>query len=175
MSAYGLVAAFETKGEVLRAAQAAYRAGYRRMDAYTPVPVEGLAEALGHKGDWMPLIVLLGGIAGGVGGYFMQWYAMAVFYPLNIGGRPFHSWPMFIPIAFELTVLTAALCGVFGLLLLNGLPRYHHPIFGAPGIERATADRFFLCLERTDPQWDEEGARRFLEGLHPAQIVEAPQ
>lgn len=175
MSAYGLVAAFDSKEEVVRAAKAAYGAGYRKMDAYTPVPVDGLAEALGHEGTWMPLLVLSGGIVGGVGGYFMQWYAMAYFYPLNIGGRPLNSWPMFIPITFELTVLTAALCGVFGMLLLNGLPRYHHPIFGTPGIERATVDRYFLCLESADARWDEAGTRRFLEELHPAEIMETPR
>ncbi len=175
MNTYGLVAAFNTKEEVVRAAEAAHREGYRKMDAYTPVPVDGLAEALGRKGTRMPLIVLTGGIAGGIGGYLMQWYAMAFFYPLNIGGRPFNSWPMFIPITFELMVLTAALCGVFGMLLLNGLPRFHHPIFNTPGIERATVDRFFLCIERADAHWDDVNTRRFLEGLHPAQIVETPR
>lgn len=175
MNAYGLVAAFDTKEEVVRAAQAAHRAGYRKMDAYTPVPVDGLAEALGRKGTWMPLIVLVGGIGGGVVGFFMQWYAMGFFYPLNIGGRPFNSWPMFIPITFELTVLTAALCGVFGMLLLNGLPRFHHPIFSTPGIERATVDRFFLCIESADPHWNDEGTRRFLEELRPAEIMETPR
>ena len=171
---YGLVAAFQTGEDLRRAAAAAHERGYRRMDAYSPVAVEGLAEAMGRKGTAMPLIVLLGGIAGGVTGFFMQWYAMGPFYPLNIGGRPFNSWPMFIPIAFELTVLFAASAGVFGMLFLNGLPRLHHPIFKTPGIERATQDRFFLCLERADPLWDQADTRRFLEGLNALEIVETP-
>jgi hypothetical protein len=169
---YGLAAMFETPEALRAAAQQAYQAGYRRMDAYSPIPIEGLAQALGHKSTKLPLIVLLGGIAGGAGGYFMQWYSMAIDYPLNIGGRPFHSWPMFIPITFELTVLSGALCGVFGMLFLNGLPRLHHPIFKAPEIERATLDRFFLCIEASDPRWSCESARWFLESLHPARIIE---
>ncbi len=146
------------------------------MDAYSPVPIEGLAEKLGNRRKTiMPLIVLLGGIAGGTGGYFMQWFSMTVDYPYNIGGRPFHSWPMFIPVTFELTVLCAALAGVFGMLFLNGLPRYHHPIFAAPGIERATVDQYFLCIEASDERWNLEGTRRFLEGTHAAEIVEVPR
>ena len=160
---HGLLAVFDSAEALLAAATRAYAAGYRRMDAYTPVPVDGLAQALGRKKTIMPLIFLLGGIAGGTGGYFMQWYSMTIDYPYNIGGRPFHSWPMFIPVTFELTVLAAALSGVLGMLYLNGLPRLRHPIFGAPGIERATLDRFVLCIETTDPKWDREGTRRFLE------------
>lgn len=172
---YGLAAAFDSPEAVLRAAGAAHRAGYRQMDAYSPVPVDGLAEALGRGKTKIPLLVLLGGIAGGGGGYFMQWYAMAVFYPLNIGGRPFNSWPMFIPITFEMTVLAAALSGVCGMLLLNGFPRLHHPIFKTPGIERATVDRFYLCIEQRDPCWQREGTRRFLESLDPLEVVETPR
>lgn len=173
---YGLVARFDTPEALLVACRFAYQAGYRRMDAYSPVPVEGVAEAIGKKPTRIPLIMLLGGIAGGVGGYFMQWFSMAYDYPFNIGGRPFHSWPMFIPITFELTVLCSALSGVFGMLFLNGLPRLHHPIFKAPGIERATLDRYFLCLEAADPLWDLEKTGSFLrDTLRSHQVVEVPR
>ena len=175
-TSYGLLASFDTPEALLTACRFAYRAGYRKMDAYSPVPVDGVAEAIGKKGTKIPLIVLLGGIAGGSGGYFMQWFSMTYDYPFNIGGRPFHSWPMFIPVTFELTVLSAALCGVFGMLLLNGLPRLHHPIFKAPGIERATLDKFFLCLESSDPLWELEKTRRFLEDtLRSHHVVEVPR
>ena len=174
---WGLAARFDSEETLKAAADAAYLAGYRRMDAYSPVPIEGLAEKLGRgRKTAMPLIVLLGGIVGGTSGYFMQWYSMTVDYPYNIGGRPFHSWPMFIPVTFELTVLCAALAGVFGMLFLNGLPRFHHPIFGAPGIERASIDRYFLCIEAADPKWNLEETRRFLEEeLHASETVEVPR
>ena len=173
---WGLAARFDTEEALLEATKAAYLAGYRKMDAHSPVPVEGLAQALGRRKTIMPLIVLLGGIAGGLAGYFMQWYSMVVDYPYNIGGRPFHSWPSFIPVTFELTVLCAALAGTFGMLFLNGLPRYHHPIFGAPGIERATVDRYFLCIEAADPKWGLEETRRYLQDeLGAAEVVEVPR
>lgn len=159
---YGLVARFDTPGALLDATKKAHAAGYRCMDAYTPLPVEGLAEAMGRKGTVMPLIMLLGGITGGVTAYFTQWYSAVVDYPFNIGGRPFHSWVSFIPITFEFTVLLSAISGVFGMLFLNGLPRLNHPIFNARGIERASIDSFFLCIESTDPKWDVDGTRRFL-------------
>ena len=170
---YGLVAEFEHHEELLEATGTAHRAGYRRMDCFAPFPVEGLPEALGRKRSRMPAIFLTGGILGGAGAYFMEWYANVISYPLNIGGRPFHSWPSFIPITFELTVLGAALAGFFGSLALNGLPRLHHPIFGVPGFERASVDRFFLCIEAADPQFDPAGTRRFLESLHPSRVEEA--
>lgn len=173
---WGLAARFGSEDALLEATKAAYLAGYRKMDAYSPVPVEGLAQALGHRRTIMPLIVLLGGIAGGVGGYFMQWYSMVVDYPYNVGGRPFHSWPSFIPVTFELTVLCAAIAGVFGMLFLNGLPRFHHPIFATPGIERATVDQYFLCIESRDDQWNAEATRRYLQDeLHAAEVVEVPR
>ncbi len=174
MNAYGTLARFESPAALVAATRAAREAGYRRMDAYTPVPVEGLPEALGRKGTAMPLIVLLGGIAGGTGGFFMQWFAATVDYPFNIGGRPFNSWPMFIPVTFELTVLCAALAGVFGMLALNGLPRLHHPIFKAPGIERATTDGYFLCIEAKDDLWRQEETPRFLYRHGAAEVMEAP-
>ena len=173
---YGLTGAFGTGEELVEATRQAYEAGYRRMDAYTPIPVDGLAEALGRRGTVMPLIVLCGGVMGGVTGWFMQWFSATIDYPFNVGGRPFNSWPMFIPIIFELTVLFAAVSGVLGMLFLNGLPRLHHPIFAAQGIERATVDRFYLCIEAADPRWDRQGTRQFLEaGLKAQNVVEVPR
>lgn len=170
---YGTRAAFENGEALVEAARKAYAAGYRKMDAYSPVPVEGLAEAMGRRGTVMPLIVLGGGIASGFTAWFVQWYSAVHDYPLNIGGRPFNSWPMFIPIIFEMTVLFAAVSGVLGMLFLNGLPRLNHPIFAAPGIERATVDGYFLCLEAADPLWDLELTRRFLvDKLHSADVAE---
>ena len=175
-SLYGSVASFETPAALLAATRAAHAAGYRHMDAYTPVPVDGLAQALGRRKTRMPLVFLLGGIAGGTGGYFMQWFSMAVDYPYNIGGRPFHSWPMFIPVTFELTVLLSAISGVLGMLYFNGLPRLHHPIFKAANIERATVDRFVLCIESADPKWDRAGTRLFLENeAHARDVSEVEQ
>lgn len=173
---YGLAGAFNTGEELVEAMRKTHEAGYRKMDAYTPVPVDGLAEAMGRRGTAMPLIVLLGGVTGGFTGWFMQWFSATYDYPFNVGGRPFNSWPMFIPIIFELTVLFAAISGVLGMLFLNGLPRLNHPIFAANGIERATVDRFYLCIEAADPRWDREGTRRFLEGeLKAENVVEVPR
>jgi hypothetical protein len=140
------------------------------MDAYTPFPVHGLADALGLQRNWMPYIVLLGAIVGGVGGYFLQYYAQAIDYPIIVGGRPPNSWPAYIPITFESAVLTAAIMGVLGMLALNGLPMPYHPVFNAPRFELATGDRFFLCIMGTAPKFDPEETQRFLEGLKPQSI-----
>jgi hypothetical protein len=162
---YGLLAEFETTEQLLEAVHAAYAAGYRRMDSYTPFPVHGLAEAMGVTKTRLPLIVLLGGIAGGVLGYLMQYYLMAVDYPLNIGGRPLHSWPAFIPVTFELTILGAATSAVLGMLALNGLPRPHHPLFNVPEFGLATQHLLFFCIEATDPNFDLVRTEQFLRSL----------
>ena len=172
---FGLMAVFKEHDRVLEAARAAYEHGYRHMDAFTPFPVEGLAEALGRPPTVLPLIVLLGGIVGGLSGYLMQWYALAVDYPLNVGGRPFNSWPAYIPITFELTVLGAALSAMIGMLALNQLPQPHHPVFNAPSFGRASVDRFFLCIEAADPIFNLAGTRRFLENLRPEAVEEVRQ
>jgi len=171
---YGLSAEFQTHEELIRAAEKAYQCGFRKMDGYAPFPVEGLAEALGKK-NRIPLLVLLGGIAGGVGAYYMQWYANAISYPINIGGRPIHSWPAFVPITFELTVLSAALVAFVACLALSGLPRLHHPMFNLPQFERASQDRFFLCIETTDPRFDRQKTHEFLATLQPLLIAEGPK
>lgn len=171
---YGLLAEFSTPEELMHAAEEAYDAGFRKMDGYAPFPVDGLAEALGKK-NRLPLLVLIGGIIGGVGAYFMQWYANAVSYPLNIGGRPIHSWPSFIPITFELTVLCAGLTAFFASFALNGLPRPHHPLFGVPEFDRASQDRFFLCIEARDRKFHPKGTRTFLQSLNPLSITEVPE
>jgi hypothetical protein len=169
---YGLMAEFENHEALVEAAGRAYAEGYRKLDAYAPFPVHGLSEALGRRRTAVPLIVLLSGMTGGLGGYFMQWYAMRVDYPFNIGGRPLHSWPAFIPITFELTVLCGALSAIIGMLVLNRLPEPYHPVFNVPEFRRASLDRFFLCIEAADPKFDPAGTRVFLEGLRPQSVKE---
>ncbi|HEU4342657.1 MAG TPA: DUF3341 domain-containing protein [Candidatus Binatia bacterium] len=169
---YGLMAEFENPQDLVDAARRARAEGYRKMDAYTPFPVEGLADALELGSTRVPLIVLIGGLIGASLGYFMQYYLMAVDYPVNVGGRPYNSWPAFIPVTFEMTVLVAGLSAVLGMLGLNGLPMPYHPVFNVPRFALATRDRFFLCIEATDPRFDREGTRRFLERLLPRVVVE---
>ncbi len=164
-SIYGLMAEFDNPTSLVAATSRAYSEGYRQMDAYSPFPIEELSEALGFRWSGVPLIVLIGGLVGCLGGYLLQYYIAAIYWPVNVGGRPFNSWPMFIPVTFELTVLCAALFGFFGMLALNGLPKPHHPVFNAPRFEFASRDRFFLCIEATDPKFDQAATRGFLESL----------
>jgi hypothetical protein len=171
---HGLMAEFETAQQILDATRQAREAGYRDMDAYTPYTVEGLSAELGLPRTRVPFVVLVAGIVGASVGFFMQWYTMAVDYPFNVGGRPFNSWPVFVPIAFEVTVLVAAFGALFGMLFLNGLPRPYHPVFNVPRFERASQDRFFLCIEAIDPKFDLAETRRFLLETHPAEIMEVP-
>ncbi|MDQ3907178.1 MAG: DUF3341 domain-containing protein [Acidobacteriota bacterium] len=169
---YGLMAEFGGPQELLDAARRAREAGYRCMEAYTPFPVEEISEVIGARRLWIPLIVLVGGICGGLGGFFMEYYASALHYPLNIGGRPLWSWPAWIPITFELTVLVAALSGALGMLAINGLPQPYHPVFNVERFKLATQNRFFLCVESADPKFDREATRDFLAGLRPREVFD---
>lgn len=173
---YGLMVEFLEPDDVVRAAHEAYQAGYRKMDAYSPFPIEELSEALGrHKGGRLPFIVFGGGVTGLLAGLGLEYYASVISYPMNIGGRPFASWPAFIPPAFETTVLFAAFAAVFGMIILNGLPMPYHPVFNVPQFAHASRDRFFLCIEATDPKFDLAATRHFLEALEPKAIYEVDE
>jgi hypothetical protein len=169
---YGVLAEFASAEALLNAARKARAEGHRRIEAYSPFPIEGLADAIGMHRNWVPPIVLAGGLAGGIGGYFMQWYSAVLSYPINSGGKPPHSWPEFIPVTFELTILIAALAGVAGMLLLNGLPRLYHPIFNVREFDLASRNRFFLCLRAGEPNF--ASARNFLHELHPLGLWDVP-
>jgi hypothetical protein len=169
---HGLMAEFGTPTALVHAAEQARLAGYRQMDAYTPIPIEELNEALGLRRTRLPRLVFLGGLFGGLAGYGLEYWSQAMAYPMNIGGRPYHSWPHFIPVAFETTVLGAALTCFVGMWALNKLPQPYHPVFNVPEFARASLDRFFLCIESTDPKFDREETARFLQTLHPVGVSE---
>ena len=169
---YGLMAEFPDLPALLHATREAHEAGYRHLDTYTPFPVEELGEMLDGHHSRLPLIVLIGGIVGGIGGYALQYWTSVIDYPINVGGRPFFSWPSFLPITFETTVLVAAATTVLGLLALNGLPMPYHPVFNVPQFALATREKFFLCIEATDPQFDLTETRRFLESLEALSVAE---
>jgi Protein of unknown function (DUF3341) len=166
------MAEFETPAALVEAATKARLAGYRRMDAYSPIPIEELDEALDLRRTRLPLLVLLGGIIGGIGGFGLQVWVSAVAYPMNIGGRPLISWPQFIPVMFETTVLGAALTAFFGMWALNKLPQPYHPVFNVDAFSRASSDRFFLVIETADPRFDRSATWRFLETMHPVGVSE---
>jgi hypothetical protein len=169
---YGVMAEFDSAHQLLHAAEQVRDAGYQHMDAYAPFPVEGLTEALGLPRNKVALITLFGGLCGGLGGFGFEYWVNVISYPMNIAGRPLNSWPAFIPVTFELTVLGAALSAVFGMIALNGLPRPHHPVFNVNRFLRASNDRFFICIEATDPKFQLADTARFLEGLHPQHVTE---
>jgi hypothetical protein len=169
---YGVMAEFADPTSAVAAAQKVHDAGYRRIDAYSPYPVEELIHAIGLKRSVMPLLVLLGGLTGLVAGYGLEYWAAVIEYPMNIGGRPMHSWPAFIPPAYETTILFASLTAVFGMIAVNGLPQPYHPVFNVPAFARASRDRFFVCIEATDPKFDRALTLRFLEGLGPVSVSE---
>ena len=162
---YGLMAEFESPMALVRAANEAREAGYRRMDAYSPMPIEELHEALGLPETKLPFVVLGGGLTGALAGYGLQYWASTIAYPFNVGGRPLHSWPAFIVPTFETTILFSALAAVFGMIFLNGLPMPYHPVFNGKRFAMASRDRFFLCIESDDPKFQEHETRRFLESL----------
>jgi hypothetical protein len=169
---YGVMGEFGTPEELIHAVEKIREAGYRRVNAYSPFPVEGLSEALGLKRNMVPLICLIGGLTGGLGGFFFQYWVAVITYPLNVGGRPLNSWPAFIPVTFELTILGAALSAVFGMLALNKLPQPHHPVFNVPRFTHASADRFFVCIEAKDPKFDIADSARLLQEVHAHHITE---
>ena len=172
---YGILAELPDAKALLAAAGEAREAGWAGIEAYSPFPVEGLAETLGPPASRLPLFVLLGGILGGLGGFFLQWYSAVVSYPINVGGRPLNSWPEFIPVTFEMTVLFAALAAIVSMVVGSGLPRLRHPLFDAPHFDLATRNRFFLCLRGDAPGFDTKRAHGFLESLRPLRVIEVPE
>ena len=171
---YGILAEFDSSTDLVYATKAAYAAGYRKMDAYSPFPIEEASEALGFHKSRVPLIVLLGGLLGGLSGFGLQYWINVISYPLNIGGKPYDSWPAFIVPTFEMTILFAGLSGVFGMFALNGLPMPYHPLFNVDRFSAVTRDKFFLCVEAADPKFDLVDTQRFMENLKPVSISEVP-
>ncbi len=168
---YGVMAEFDNPSDLVAAARTTYEAGYRRINGYSPYPIEELSEAIGFTRTSLPLIVLIGGIIGGLGGFFMQYWMEVIDYPLNVGGKPLNSWPAFIPITFESTVLCAAFAAVFGMLALNKLPQPYHPVFNAPNFAQATRDRFFFVIEANDPKFKHDEVLQFMKQLEGARDV----
>ena len=174
-SPWGLMAEFATADELLAAARSLRAAGYRHLEAYSPFEIEGLADAIGFERDNVSLYTFIGALAGGIGGYFMQWYSAVVDYPVNIAGRPFNSWPMFVPVTFEMAVLFGAFAAVIAGLGGSGLPKLRHPVFNVPDFDLATRNRFFLCLRSDDPAFDAERAPQQLDELKPLRRMEVPR
>ena len=171
---YGLMAEFDDVNSAIAAARKTYAAGYRKIDAYAPFPVEELSEAIGFHKNGVALICLIGGLLGCTGAYTLQWWINTISYPINIGGRPFHSWPSFIIVTFEMTILFSGLSAVFGMLSLNGLPMPYHPVFNVPQFDAASRDRFFVIIFSSDKNYDAARTRQFLEGLSPLSVAEVP-
>ena len=171
---YGLMAEFETPTQLVNACKAAYAEGYRDMDAYSPFPIEEASEAIGFHKTAVPLVTLVGGVLGGLSGFALQYWINVIAYPLNIGGKPYNSWPAFIVPTFEMTILFAGITGMFGMFALNGLPQPYHPVFNVDQFSQVTRDRFFLCVEATDPKFDLTGTHQFMERLKPLSISEVP-
>ncbi len=172
---YGLMAEFSDPSALVSAARKTREAGYVRIDAYTPYPIEELDEAIGIHHTRLPMIALIGGIVGGLAGFGLQYWTSVIDYPINVGGRPLFSWPAFIPVAFECTILGAALSAVFGMLGLNGLPQPYHPVFNVPRFALASRDRFFLCIEAADPNFDADETWSFLSRLQPRQVSQVDE
>jgi hypothetical protein len=171
---FGLMAEFAEPEQVVAATAQAYKAGYRRMDAYAPYAVEGLAEAMGFTRNRVPLCVLCGGLTGAATAIVMMWFSGTIHYPINVGGRPLFPWPSFVPITFELTILLGSFSAVLSMLGLNGLPLPYHPVFNVDRFSLASRDRFFLCIQTDDPKYDRDETWRFLESLGAYEVSEVP-
>ncbi len=171
---YGLMAGFDSAQELVAAAHKAHDEGYKKMDAYSPFPIEGLAEAIGFHKNGVALVVLIGGLIGGLSAYALQYWVAVITYPVNIGGRPYHSWPSFIIVTFELTILFAGLSSAIGMLALNGLPQPYHPVFNVAEFAKASDNKFFLVVFSSDPKYDAARTRSFLTGLSPRMVAEVP-
>ena len=170
VGSYGLMAEFDSPKSLIAACTAAREAGYTKMDAYTPYPIEAVWEALGHHKSKLPLLVLIGGLMGAGGGFLFQYWTSVMAYPMNVGGRPFNSWVAFLVPSFELMILFAAFAAVLGMFVLNGLPMPYHPAFNVERFAQASRDRYFLLIGKIDPRFDAEATRRFLEGLEPVEV-----
>jgi hypothetical protein len=171
---FGLMAEFDNVNDAIVAARRTYAAGYRKLDAYSPFPVEELSEAIGFHKNGVALICLIGGLLGGTAAFTLQWWINNVSYPVNIGGRPLNSWPSFIIVTFEMTILFSGLSAVFGMLALNGLPMPYHPVFNVPRFELVTRDKFFIVIFSSDKNYDAVSTRQFLEGLGATSVAEVP-
>jgi len=169
---HGLMAEFDEPEPLLEAARRAYGEGYREMDAYAPMPVEGLADAIGFRNNWVSRLVFCAGLTGAVGGFALCWWITVIAYPHNVAGRPLNSWPAYVAITFECMVLLASLTAVIGMLAMNGLPQPYHPVFNVDRFARASRDKFFLCIEASDPKFDLEKTREFLEGFTGQEVME---
>jgi hypothetical protein len=169
---YGLMAEFEDPNALVKAAKRTYAAGYRKIDTFSPYPIEAAWEAIGHHDRRLSFIVLAGGITGLLTGVGLQEWVHQVAYPINIAGKPLNSWPQFVPVCFELTILFAALAAVIGMIVLNGLPQPYHPVFNVPAFDRASRDRFFLVVESEDPKFDRNQTAEFLKGLNATEVNE---
>ena len=169
---YGLMAEFDDPGGLVKAAKQTYAAGYRQIDTFSPYPIEEAWEAIGQHDTRLSKIVLGGGLTGLLSGLALQEWVHHIAYPINIAGKPLNSWPQFIPVTFELTILFAALSGVIGMIVLNGLPMPYHPVFNVARFERASRDKFFLLIESTDPKFDRQQTLDFLKGLNASEVNE---
>lgn len=171
---YGLMAEFDSAQALLDAANKARSEGYKKIDAYSPFPIEGMAEAIGFHKDRVALVVLIGGLIGLISAYSLQYWIAVITYPLNIDGKPYHSWPSFIVVTFELTILFAGISAVIGMLGLNGLPMPYHPVFNVPEFAKASDNKFFLVVFSSDPNYEPSRTRAFLEALAPRLVAEVP-
>ena len=169
---YGLLAEFDDPSSLVAAAKRTYAAGYRKIDTFSPYPIEEAWEAIGHQDRRLSFIVLAGGLTGLLSGFGLQEWVHQIAYPMNIGGKPLNSWPQFVPVMFELTILFAALSAVIGMIVLNKLPQPYHPVFNVPSFARASRDRFFLLVESEDPKFDRQATAEFLKGLNATEVNE---